>query len=74
MIADGLICPGLCHTAATWMRRTGFDTSLIVRPISRHTEGLSAQASRKANLEPRLRDVWVGRSRRWLGDVDSNHD
>jgi integrase len=56
-VADGLTFHGLRHTAATQMRRLGFDTRTIADMLGQETEGMAAHYSREADLEPKLRGV-----------------
>ncbi|MGY2051717.1 tyrosine-type recombinase/integrase [Methylobacterium sp. JK268] len=58
-VADGLTFHGLRHTAATQMRRLGFDTRTIADMLGQETEGMAAHYSREADLEPKLRGVVV---------------
>ncbi|GJE26270.1 tyrosine-type recombinase/integrase [Methylobacterium organophilum] len=56
-VADGLTFHGLRHTAATRMRRLGFDTRTIADMLGQETEGMAAHYSREADLEPKLKGV-----------------
>ena len=57
LVADGLTFHGLRHTAATKMRRLGFDTRTIADMLGQETEGMAGHYSREADLEPKLRGV-----------------
>ena len=56
-VAKGLTFHGLRHTAATRLRRLGFDTRTIADMLGQETEGMAAHYSREADLEPKLRGV-----------------
>ncbi|MFH6786593.1 MULTISPECIES: tyrosine-type recombinase/integrase [Methylobacterium] len=56
-VADGLTFHGLRHTAATQMRRLGFDTCTIADMLGQETEVMVEHDSREADLEPKLRGV-----------------
>ena len=56
-VADGLTFHGLRHTAATRMRRLGFDKETIADMLGQDTPGMAGHYSREADLEPKLRGV-----------------
>ena len=56
-VADGLTFHGLRHTAATRLRRLGFDKDTIADMLGQETPGMAGHYSREADLEPKIRGV-----------------